>query len=461
VFQDIFREARIKLATNFKTMAKISDKLKAIVNHQGFGKYFVNTSWLFAEKILRIIVGLFVGIYVARYLGPEKFGIFSYALAFVALFGAIAELGVGSVIVRDLVNHPQDRDIFLGTAFWLKTAGGVLALVIISIAARLVSDDPKTISYIFIIASGLLFQSFEVVDYYFQSKVLAKYVSMCNLFQLIFSSLLKLYFIFIGASLFWFVLVSLIDQALLAVSYIFAYWRQNIGIFFSHFKLRVAREVLGNSLPIAFSGLLTVLLFRIDQVMIRSILGLEAVGQYSVAVQLSEIWYFIPMVITGSFFPAVLNAQKNNQKLYHERLLRLHSLLTWIALCIILPMALFSDKIVSLLYGKVYNQSSQALTVLIWSVIFVFLGNASKRWFLAENLQHLLFVRTFLGLIINILLNIVLIPAYGIKGAAIATLISYAFTYYVSYLFNPKLRFLLILTTKSLNPKYLLNGWDK
>jgi len=167
------------------------------------------------------------------------------------------------------------------------------------------------------------------------------------------------------------------------------------------------------------------------------------------------------MVITGSFFPAVLNAQKNNQKLYHERLLRLHSLLTWIALCIILPMALFSDKIVSLLYGKVYNQSSQALTVLIWSVIFVFLGNASKRWFLAENLQHLLFVRTFLGLIINILLNIVLIPAYGIKGAAIATLISYAFTYYVSYLFNPKLRFLLILTTKSLNPRYLMNGWDK
>lgn len=436
-------------------------RLKKIFNHSGFRKYFVNTSWLFVENILRIIAGLFVGIYVARYLGPGKFGIFSYALAFVALFGAVAELGVSSITVRDLVNYPYKRDIYLGTVFWLKAAGGVLALGIIGIAVQFISNDPKTTLYIFIIAIGLLFQSFEVVNFYFQSKVLSKYVSICKLTQLALSSLLKLYLVFVKADLFWFVFVSLIDQVSLAIAYIFTYWRQGIGMFFSYFQFRVAKEMLGNSWPIAFSGLLTMLLFRIDQVMIKSMLSSEAVGQYAVAVQLSEVWYFIPMIVTSSLFPTVINAQKANQSLYRDRFLRLHSLLAWIAIGIILPMTIFSNWLVALLYGKAYSQSGQALMILIWSVIFVFLGNASKRWFLAENLQHLLFIRTVLGVVSNILLNIALIPAYGIKGAAIATLVSYALAYYISYLFNPKLKFLFILITKSLNPRYLIDGWDK
>lgn len=449
---------RLNLSLSGKNM---TNRFKEIFNHSGFRRYFTNTSWLFAERVLRIIAGLFVGIYIARYLGPERFGIYSYSFAFAALFGAIAKLGLDSIAVRDLVNHSDKRDIYLGTVFWLKVVGGVLTLGIIGIAVRFISNDPTINIYIFIIASGLLFQSFEVVDFYFQSKVLSKYVSICKLTQLTLSSLLKLYFIFIRADLFWFVLVGLIDQMSLAISYVFAYWRQRIGMFFNHFQIRIAKEMLKNSWPMVFSGFSTMVLFRIDQLMIKGILSSKDVGQYAVAVQLSEVWYFVPMIVTSSLFPAVLNAQKASQKLYHDRLLRLNSLLAWTAIVIALPMTFLSGWLVTSLYGKAYGQSGQALMILIWSDVFVFLGNASKRWFLAENLQYLLLGRITLGVVSNVFLNIMLIPAYGIKGAAMATLVSYALTYYISYLFHPKLRFLFIMTTKSLHPRHLMDNWGK
>ncbi|HIK36226.1 MAG TPA: oligosaccharide flippase family protein [Thermosynechococcus sp. M98_K2018_005] len=94
--------------------------------HQGIRRYIVNTSWLFAEQILRIIAGLLVGIYVARYFGPIKFGLFSYALAFVGLFASLAKLGIDGIIVKELVNAPAKRDAYLGTAFWLKIIGTML-----------------------------------------------------------------------------------------------------------------------------------------------------------------------------------------------------------------------------------------------------------------------------------------------------------------------------------------------
>lgn len=459
MFQDIFRETRIKLAANLKTMAKISDKLKAIVNHQGFRKYFVNTSWLFSEQILRIVAGLFVGIYVARYLGPERFGIFSYVLAFVALFTEAARLGLGGILIRNLANYPEKRDDYLGTAFWLQMIGAILALGVVAIAVQFTNNDPKTNFYIFIISSGIIFQSFEVVDSYFQSKVLSKYVSVCKIVQLVFSSILKLYFVFIKADLSWFVILSAIDQIFLAVALVFAYWRQNIGTFLSHFKLDFVKIMLKDSWPLMISGFATILLLRIDQVMIKEMIGAEAVGQYAAAVKLSDAWFFVPMIITGSLFPAIINAKKTSEKLYYSRFIKLYSLMAWISISIALVMTFFSNWLVLKLYGASYSQAGQVLVILLWSGVFVFLGTVNKRWFLVENLQHLLLFRICLGAASNVFLNILMIPAYGIKGAALATLISYALTYYISNLFNKESRALFVLATKGLHPKYIIEEW--
>ena len=407
---------------------------------------------MFAEQILRIIAGLFVGIYVARYLGPEQFGVYSYAAAFVALFGTIARLGLDGIVVRDLVNHPQERDVYLGTAFWLKLIGAFLTLGLLAIAVQFSGNDATTNLYIFIIASGLIFQSFDVVDFYFQSKVLSKYVSIAKLIQLALSSILKLYFIFTQADLFWFVMVSLIDQVSLTISLTFAYWRQKIGSFFGHFNLGAAKTMLRSAWPLILSGIAISLYMRIDQIMIKEMLGEKEVGLYSAAVRLSEAWYFVAAIITSSLFPAIVNARKVSQELYFQRLQKLCTMLTWLAIAIAIPMTFMADWLVDLLFGNAYQEAGRVLAIHVWGAVFVFLGVASGVFFTAENYTRKSLYRTALGAVSNVLLNLVLIPRYGINGAAIATVLSQFVANYLFDIFDSSTRGLLIIKTKAFLP---------
>lgn len=407
---------------------------------------------MFGEKVLHITAELFVGIYVARFLGPEQFGIYSYALAFVALFGAIAKLGLDSIVVRDLVNHPQARELYLGTAFWLKLIGAFLTLGLLTIAVQFTDNDATTNLFIVIVASGMIFQSLEVVDFYFQSKVLAKYVSIAKLVQLGLSSVLKLYFIYIQADLFWFVLVSLLDQITLALSLAYAYWRQKIGSFFRCFDLVTAKSMLTNSWPLILAGIAVTLYMRIDQVMIKEMLGEREVGLYSAAARLSEAWYFVPVMLTASLFPAIVRGKRISQEVYHSRLQRLCTLLTWLAIAVALPMTFIADWLVSLLYGLNYQAAGSVLAIHIWGAVFVFLGVASGGFFTLENCTKKTFYRTACGALSNVLLNLALIPRYGINGAAIATVLSQFMANYLYDSFDRSTRDLFVIKIRALFP---------
>lgn len=421
-------------------MTLIRNALDRLRAHQGFRRYFSNTSWMLGEQILRIIAGLLVGIWVARYLGPEQFGVFSYALAFAAIFGGIAKLGLDGIVVRDLIHEPDKRDVYLGTAFWLKLVGAFITIGVVAFATLFTSNDHTTNLYIFIITSGIVFQSFEVIDFYFQSKVLSKFVSICKLTQLLLSSLLKIYFVLTGAGLFWFVVVSLVDQATLAVTLYITYRHQKLGSFYRHFDLMTAQNLLKDSWPLIFSTFVIMIYMRIDQIMIKEILGEREVGLYSAAVRLSEAWYFIPMAITSSLFPAIVSAKKVSKELYYTRLQRLYTFMVWMAIGIALPMTFLSDWLVTLLYGEAYREAGQVLMIHIWAGVFVFLGVASSRWFLSENLQKFSTINTVMGAIANILLNLILIPKYGVYGAAISTLLSYSIAAYFMNLAFTKTR---------------------
>ena len=397
-----------------------------------------------------MVAGLLVGIWVARYLGPAQFGLFSYAIAFTALFSSIAKLGLDSIVVRDLVREPSQRDLYLGTAFWLKLFGALVMLGVVGIAMQLTSSDVTTKLYIFIIASGTIFQSFEVVDFYFQSKVLSKLVSICKLTQLLISSLLKIYLIFVQADLFWFVLVSLVDQITLALTLYLAYRYQKVGDFFRHLSPRVAKQLLQNSWPLIFSGLVVMIYMRIDQIMIKEMLGEKEVGIFSAAVRLSEVWYFVPMVITQSLFPAIVGAKETSENLYYVRLQRLFTALTWMAIIFAVLMTFSSDWLIAMLYGEAYKDASQILMVHAWTGIFVSLGVASGSWFTSENLQRYALYRTSLGAIINVLLNLVLIPIYGLIGAAIATVIAQSVAALFFDVLTKKTRMVFLMKLKTL-----------
>ncbi|PCI28046.1 MAG: O-unit flippase [SAR324 cluster bacterium] len=416
-------------------------------------KYFKNTSWLFGEKILRMVVGLFVGIWVARYLGPEQFGLFSYAQSFVGLFTVIATLGLDSIVIRELVKDESRRDELIGTAFYLKLMGAIGVLMILAIAVNFTSNDKYINVIIFIVASATIFQSFNVVDFYFQSKVMSKFVVYANIISLFLSSMVKIALILNEAPLIAFAWIILFDSFVLACGFIYFFMRNSkFKIQNLTFRREIAVSLLKDSWPLILSSMVIAVYMRIDQVMIKEMMNVEAVGQYSAAVRLSEAWYFIPMVIASSLFPAILNAKKVSEKLYYERLQKLYDLMVWMAIVIAIPMTFLSDWIVEILYGGQYNQAGGVLMIHIWAGIFVFLGVASGKWFVAENLQILSFWRTFNGMVINVILNFLLIPRYGIQGAAIATISANFVAAFLFDLFNKKTKKIFYMKLKAFNP---------
>jgi O-antigen/teichoic acid export membrane protein len=410
--------------------------LRALKDHEGFIRYLKNTSWMMGEQFLRITSGLFVGVWVARYLGPEQFGLLSYVLAFTAIFGSIAKLGLDSVMVSVLVNDPTKRDIYLGTAFWLKVLGAFVVMGVIAAIVPFTNNDASTNMFISIIAAGMIFQSFEVVEFYFQSQVRAKIVSTCKVIQLALSALIKIYLVLIGGELIDFVLITAFDVFVLAISYSIAYKISGNRTFYKYFDLSIAKQLLNTSWPIIFSGVVIMIYMRIDQIMIKEMLGEYEVGIYSAAVRLSESFYFIPMMITASLFPAILESKQQGEELYKRRMQRLYTFMFWLALAIILPMTFLSDRLIIIVFGAPYQAAGQILIVHVWASIFVFWGVASSKWFLVEKLQLLALINTAAGAAVNLLLNYKLIPVFGVVGAAYATLISYAVAgYFMNFMF--------------------------
>lgn len=425
-------------------------KILGLLRSQGFIRYFKNTSWMMLEQLLRIIAGLFVGIWVARYLGPQQFGLFSYAIAFTAIFAGVAKLGLDGIIVRELINHPEKKDLYLGTAFWLKVIGAIIVIGLIAIIVPFTNNDAMTNMFIFIIAGGVVFQSFEVVEFYFQSQVLAKVVSICKIIQLTLSSLIKIYLVISEAELIAFVLITIFDVISLAICYFIAYKLQERESFYRQFDRTVAKGFIKDSWPLILSSVVVMVYMRIDQVMIKEMLGEYEVGIYSAAVRLSEAFYFIPMLITASIFPAILNARKHNQELYRQRLQRLYTFLVWLALSLALITTFLSEWLILSLFGEMYQSASQVLIVHVWSAVFVFLGVAFSKYLIVENLTKLDFQRTLLGAISNVVFNLLLIPAYGVVGAAIATLLAQIITNLMYDLLDRRLHLQLKMKIKAL-----------
>lgn len=410
----------------------------------GFRRYFANTSWLFAEKLLRLVVGLLVGVWVARYLGPERFGLLSYAQSFVGLFSAFATLGLDGIVVRELVKEPDREGELLGTSFGLKLIGALGVFIMLAIAIPFTSNDRYTNILVFIIASATIFQAFNVVDMYFQAKVMGKFITFANTLSLLLSSIAKVVFILVQAPLIAFAWIVVFESIILAMGYVYFYVNNHSLSDKKHFtfKIHTSKSLLKDSWPLILSGLVIMIYMRIDQVMIKEMLNAEAVGQYAAAVRISEAWYFIPMVITSSLFPAIINAKKQSEELYYARLQRLYDLMVWIAIAVALPMTFLSDYVVNLLYGEQYKQAGSVLMIHIWAGVNVAMGTVWSKWILNENKQIIATYGHFIGALLNIILNLYFIKHYGVEGAAFATLLSYFLSaFFVYTLYKPKIAY--------------------
>jgi O-antigen/teichoic acid export membrane protein len=377
-------------------------------------------------------VSLFVGIYVARFLGPEKFGLLSYALGFVMLFGTIASFGLNEILVRDLLQDKTQIKELLSTAFFLKIFGFLMMGCFIIFALQFTNDDKYTHLMITIISLGIFFQSFNVIDCYFQSQVQSKYVVIVQFIQLLITSLIKIFLILNKATLIWFAIVFMIDQALLSILLLSIYrWKKEWFSIFS-VKWELVTQLFKDAWPLIFSGMMVSIYMKIDLIMIKEMLDVKAVGIYAAAVKLCEVLYFLPVVVMSSLFPAIVEARKQNLIVYRKQVYLIYEIMIGATAIVAIITMFLADWIVYILYGSIYQEAATILKIYIWAFVFVSLGVVSSKYLVAENLEIYALYRSVVGAIINITLNWYLIPIYGIKGAAFATLITQIF---VAYLF--------------------------
>ncbi len=411
-----------------------------------FKKYFVNTSWLLFEKVARLTLNFFVTIAVIRYLGPNEFGLYSYAISFYGLFVAFISLGLESISIRELVKHPEKRDEILGSVFYTQLLGAVITVLLIILTLLITAEKTYTSILILIISISSFFQTFNVIDYYFRSSVKAKYSVYVLFTSVLLVSIIKFTLIIIKASLVYFIIAFAFEFVFNAIGYFIVYHLQKLKIILWKFDKKLAVSLLKDSWPLILSGVVVSIYMKVDQVLIKNMLDVKEVGYYAAAVRLSESWYFIPVAISNALFPAIVNAKNISKELYSTRLQKLYDILAWIAIVISIPVSIFSSDIINILYGSKYLSSAPILTIYIWAGAAVFLGVASSQYLVTENLTKISLIRTSLGMISNVILNLIFIPRYGIIGSAVATLISYTLATFSIVLFkNTSQQFVMML----------------
>lgn len=400
-------------------------------------KIISNIGWLTGERLFGMVVNFVVVIYVVRYLGSANFGKLSYCISFVGLFEAIAKLGLDDIVVRNLVRDKEHINAILGSAFILKLIGSTVACALIFLSITTFNDDWQTRWMTLIVATGLIFTSFDVIDYWFQSQVQSGAIAVFRSVQLIISSLAKIILVVGQFPLIAFVWLVLFDYLSKAIARIWVYWRHHYSLFDWRFDFGQATKLFKDSAPLILSGVMVAIYMKIDQVMLGNLSSDRAVGNYAAAVRFSEIWYFIPLAICSSVYPAIIRAKQKSEKEYYSRLQQLYDLMVWMSLAIAIPMTFVSRPLMIRLLGVEYAEAGEILAWHIWAGVFVFLGVARSKWLMVENFTVFSFATTSIGALTNVGLNFLLIPTYQGNGAAIATVISYAVAAYFACIFYP------------------------
>lgn len=397
----------------------------------------MNTSWLFADRAIALLVGLFLGAWLARYLAPAQFGQYNYAVAFSALFAPLASLGLASPTIRELVRTPTYKGTILGTVFVLQLIAGTLSFVIAVAGGHLLHRyDALTGTLITILSAGVIFQAVtNTIDCWFQSQVQSKYMVWARNTALLLTAATQVVLILIEASLITFAIASLAQLAICAVAAGIAYGANKQQMHTWRYSTQWARSLLATSWPLAISGVAVVVYMRIDLLMLGRMTGEESLGVYSVAVRLSELWYFLPVAVATSVFPSIVRSRETQPvRVYLRRLQLFYDISAIIAYSITVPCALLASPIINWLFGPAYQGAGPILSIRIWAFLFVSVGVARNQYLYAEKMTRFAMAATILGAISNITLNLILIPTHGALGAAWATLISQAISAYLSSL---------------------------
>lgn len=404
--------------------------------HPGFQKHSKNMSWMFFAKIGSMAITFFATAYIARNLGPTNYGELSYAISFVGLFSFIAYLGIDQILHRDLIKYPEKRNELLGSAILLRIVAAIVTIIIITVTAFFMSSKDVSLLLIFIISLSTFFGAFQLLSYEFQAAAQSKYPSILLLCIVVILNLLKIITIYYGQGVIYLAGIVLLEPILYSVGYLYLKAR----IYKDLMKLTVTRKsmtlILKDSFPLIFASAFFLIYSRIDQVMLKNMIGAEAVGLYDSAVRISELSYFIPQLILVALLPAIVNAKTTSIELYYKRTKKLLFTILGISLVVALSITVLAKYLLLIIFGGAFLGALPALYICAWSTVGASLNSFAQQILVVENATKNVTVAAFLGMITNVILNLLFIPLYGISGAALATLISYTIPFLSLFLFK-------------------------
>ena len=417
--------------------------------------YINNSIWILAEKASRIISGILVGVLVARFLGKEQFGIISYALSVLSIFTVFSTLGLDGIVVRELITEKKKKYDIIGTTFWLRFIGSFL-VVLASTYYSFIRDPSDRTWIVFLVSIAVVFQSFSVIDFYFQSEVKGKFNAITQIVTLIISAIVKLVLIYLEAPLSWFASMVMLEAILTAINQLVFYKQNQQEVSKWKFSLSEAKRLLSHSWPIIISAFMQMIYQQADKILIaRYLQDMGMVGQYSAATRISEASFFIPVALSAALFPGIIN-NRENKPLQLKRLTQIYSLMIWSALIISIGGYLLGDWVIGFLYKDGFPLAPEIFKIHIWITIPVFFGTAWGSWLLALNKQKLITIYQVLVLIFILALEMYMIPKYGIKGAAYSVVFSYLLSLLaIIFVYKPKESAMLFIS--ALNPKNLFD----
>ena len=393
----------------------------------GFLQILSNTSWIVLERAIRLGVGFFIAIWVVRYLGPSQYGVLSFGLAWVALFSAFGQLGLENIVVRDVVSDRKSELEILGTATALRLIGGLIVVIgSTALYGAFYSFDNRTqLAVIALAGLAQVFLASEVIDWWFRSRVEWRYVFRARVIAFIITTVSTIICLIARLGLVWIAAMTLLNAIMIAGFLIIEWLRHSERGQPWKARVKRARTLLLDSWPAILSGLAIMIYMRIDQIMIGSMMTEADVGIYSVAVKLSEVWYVIPLAVTQSVMPSIVSARKAQNGSYEQKLIGLIVLLFWSSFLVAILVTLAGPSLITLLFGHEYRLAGEVLRIHFWAGIFVALGVGISQWYIAENRLRVSLYGTIAGALFNVLLNLFLIPEFGVKGAAFSTVGSY------------------------------------
>ena len=418
-------------------------------------KVLKNAGWIIACRIMQAVLQLVVSMMTARYLGPSNYGVINYAASLVAFVTPIMQLGLNFIVVQEVVKGETSDGEIIGTALTMCLASaGLCILGVIAFSTLANTGEITTIVVCALYSISLLFQSFEIIQYWFQAKLLSKYASIISLVAYFGMSIYKIYILATAKSIYWFAVSNAIDYLLIGLGMIILFKCFSKGKL--RFSRKTASRMFQKSRYYIVSALMVTVFAQTDRVMLKLMIGDSAAGLYSAAVACTGMTGFVFSAIIDSARPSIFESKNLQSVSYEHNIILLYSIIIYMALCQSIVITSCAKPIVSILYGEAYLDAVPALQIVVWYTAFSYLGSARNIWILAENKQNYLWMINLSGALMNVLLNFLSIPKWGIVGAAAASLITQIFTnFFVSYIIRP-ISYNNMLILRSLNPKHCL-----